>query len=127
MTDIPKGYTTITLGLGDATPKSLLIIPMKYTEEVQAILEIASFTVYEPYQVEFLEKIGEFVASAVTTAQTNEMTKRLLMDAQHMAEEMRAQEEEMRQNMEELSATQEEMTHKEQEYLKTIQQLEVDR
>jgi transcriptional regulator with GAF, ATPase, and Fis domain len=120
MTDIPEGYTTITLGLGDATPKSLLIIPMKYTEKVQAILEIASFTVYEPYQVEFLEKIGEFVASAVTTAQTNEMTKRLLLDAQHMAEEMR-------QNMEELSATQEEMTRKEQEYLKTIQQLEAVR
>ena len=124
LTDIPEGYTRITSGLGEATPGCLVVVPMKYNDEVQAVLEIASFEVYEPYQIEFLEKIGEFVASAVSTVQTNEITKQLLIEAQSMTEEMKAQEEEMRQNMEELSATQEEMHRKEQEYINRIQELE---
>lgn len=125
LTEVPEGYTIIRSGLGDATPACLLIVPMKYNDEVQAIIEIASFVVYEPYQVEFLEKIGEFVASAVATVQTNQITKRLLVEAQSMGEEMKAQEEEMRQNMEELSATQEEMHRKEREYINRIQELEI--
>lgn len=124
MKEIPQGYARITSGLGDSTAKSLLVVPMKYNDEVQAIIEIASFIEYEPYQIEFIEKIGEFVASAVSTVQTNAVTKKLLVDAQQMAEEMKAQEEEMRQNMEELSATQEEMHRKEKEYIHRIQELE---
>lgn len=124
--EIPAGYANITSGLGDATPKTLLIVPMKYNDEVQAIIEIASFVNYESYQIEFLEKVGEFVASAVSAVQTNEMTKKLLVEAQQMAEEMKAQEEEMRQNMEELSATQEEMHRKEKEYINRIEELETE-
>ncbi len=124
LTEIPAGYVSITSGLGDATPKTLLIVPMKHNDEVQAILEIASFITYQPYQIEFLEKVGEFVASAVSAVQTNEMTKKLLVEAQQNAEERKAQEEEMRQNMEELSATQEEMHRKEKEYIQRIEMLE---
>ncbi|AHM59193.1 gaf domain protein [Flammeovirgaceae bacterium 311] len=124
LTEIPKGYTRITSGLGDATPNCLLIVPMKYNDEVQVIIEIAGFVAYDKFQIEFMEKVGEFVASAVSTAKTNEITRRLLQSAQQMAEEMKAQEEEMRQNMEELSATQEEMHRKEKEYIQRIQELE---
>ncbi|WP_224994547.1 CHASE3 domain-containing protein [Cesiribacter sp. SM1] len=124
LTEIPKGYTRITSGLGDATPTCLLVVPMKYNDEVQVIIEIASFVVYDKFQIEFLEKVGEFVAAAVSTAKTNEMTRRLLQSAQQMAEEMKSQEEEMRQNMEELSATQEEMHRKEKEYIQRIEELE---
>lgn len=122
--EIPEGYARIASGLGDSTAKYLLIVPMKYNDEVQAIIEIAGFVAYTPYQIEYVEKIGEFVASAVAATQTNAVTKQLLIDAQQMTEEMKAQEEEMRQNMEELSATQEEMNRKEKEYVKRIQELE---
>lgn len=124
LTDIPEGYTLIRSGLGDATPSCLMLVPMKYNDEVRAIIEIAGFNTYEPYQIEFMEKIGEFVASAVASVQNNQVTRQLLQEAQHMGEEMKAQEEEMRQNMEELSATQEEMHRKEKEYINRIAELE---
>jgi CHASE3 domain sensor protein len=124
LTEIPEGYTLIRSGLGDATPKCLLLVPMKYNDEVRAVIEIAGFNIYEPYQIEFMEKVGEFVASAVASVQNNLVTRKLLEEAQSMAEEMKSQEEEMRQNMEELSATQEEMHRKEQEYINRIQELE---
>jgi CHASE3 domain sensor protein len=117
LTQLPQQYTTITSGLGDATPTCLLVVPMKYNDKVQAIIEIAGFHKYEPHEIAFVEKAGEFVASAIAAAQSNEMTQSLLNQFQQQAEQMRAQEEEMRQNMEELVATQEEMQRKEKEYL----------
>ncbi len=115
MTDIPQSYVQITSGLGTANPGCLLIVPLKINEQVHGFVELASFDVLKPFQVEFLERLGESIASSIATVKINHRTKRLLEDAQHQAEEMRAQEEEMRQNMEELSATQEGMERAMQE------------
>jgi CHASE3 domain sensor protein len=113
LTEIPKNYTSIKSGLGDNTPTCITIVPMMYNENVHALIEIASFQKFESHEVAFLEKAGEYIASAIATAQNNEVTKKLLKKMQTQAEEMRAQEEELRQNMEELEATQEEMRRKE--------------
>jgi len=121
---LPQGYTLITSGLGDATPGSLVIVPMKHNEQTVAILELAAFTEFTSDHVTFLEKCGEFLAAALMNAQTNDQIKKLLQDTQMQAENMKSQEEEMRQNMEELSATQEEMLRKEREYISKIEKLE---
>lgn len=113
MTELPQGYTSITSGLGDATPGCLLIVPLKNNEQVQALIELASFQEFQPYQISFLEKAGESIASAITNVQNTEETNHLLAQLQTQAEELKAQEEELRQNMEELEATQEEMRRKE--------------
>lgn len=111
--EIPKGYLSITSGLGDAPPNYLVIVPFRHNEKVHAILELAGFTEFEKYQLEFLEKAGEFVASAITSAQNATRTQLLMQQMKEQAEQMRAQEEELRQNLEELEATQEEMRRKE--------------
>ena len=121
---VPEHYVNITSGLGEATPTALIVVPLQVNEEVEGILELASFTAFAPHQIEFLEKLGESVAAAVRNVRINEKTRALLAETQQQAEEMRAAEEEMRQNMEELAATQEEMQRKEQKYLKRIEEAE---
>jgi CHASE3 domain sensor protein len=115
LTDIPKGYISITSGLGDATPTCLIIVPMKYNERVEAILELASFSRFEPHEVEFLEKAGEVIASSIHSTKTNERTNKLLAATQEQAEALKSQEEELRQNMEEMQATQENLKRLEKE------------
>ncbi len=124
LTEVPESYVTITSGLGGATPRCVLITPLKVNEQVLGAIELISFKVFEPHEIEFIQKVGESIASTITSVKTNEVTKRLLLEAQSMGEEMKAQEEEMRQNMEELSATQEEMQRKEREYINRINELE---
>jgi PAS domain S-box-containing protein len=106
---IPPNYIHITSGLGLATPTCLCIIPLKYNTKTEAMLELASFHFFEPHQIDFLQKAGEFVASALVSAKVSTKMAVLLEQSQQQSEEMRAQEEEMRQNMEELQATQEQM------------------
>lgn len=120
MTDIPEGYMDIASGMGDTNPRSILIVPLNLNEETYGVIEIASLYPFEPYKIDFVEKIGEVIASTLSTVHNNMRTNTLLKQFQHQSEEMREQEEELRQNMEELQATQEESARREQEFKATL-------
>lgn len=120
MTDIPEGYISITSGLGESNPRSLLIVPLRTEENIYGIIEIASFNILERHEIEFVEKLAESIASTFASLKINVHTSQLLDQSRRQAEEMAQQEEEMRQNLEELQATQEESARKEAEIMSII-------
>jgi CHASE3 domain sensor protein len=111
-TDVPKGYTSITSGLGHATPDCIMIIPMKNDDKTVAIAEFATFNIPGQHQIQFLEKAGAYLASAIINTRTTLKMKTLLTEATEREEMLREREEELRQNMEELQATQEDIMRK---------------
>jgi len=113
--NIPENYVRITSGLGETTPSYLVVIPLRFNEQVLGVLEIAAFHELSDFKIEFLEQVGEIIASSISVVRTSQHTKLLLEESKQQAEEMRAQEEEMRQNMEELQATQEQQQRLQQE------------
>jgi HAMP domain-containing protein len=113
--EIPRDYVKITSGLGEATPKNVLIISIKQRDQILGVMELASFQIIEQFKIEFTEKISENIASLIFNKQNGSQTKQLLKESQERAEILSQQEEEMRQNAEELQATQEEMTRQKQE------------
>lgn len=124
ITNMPESYIRITSGLGDGSPKSLLLVPLKVDTQVYGIMELASFNEYLPHEIAFVEKLGESIASTLASVRAAQKNRQLIQQFQQQTEEMRAQEEEMRQNMEELQATQEEIARKEKSYLARIKELE---
>jgi PAS domain S-box-containing protein len=120
LTDVPQNYVRITSGLGDANPTSVLIVPLKVNDQIFGIVEIASFSSFQEFEIEFVQKIAESIASTISTVKINARTHKLLEESQEMTVQMRAQEEEMRQNMEELQATQEEMQRSQSETESTL-------
>ncbi|GAB4335421.1 MAG: hypothetical protein OHK0038_13110 [Flammeovirgaceae bacterium] len=118
ITDLPEDYLKISSGLGGASPKSLLVVPLKASGSVYGVIEIASFKHFKNYQIEFIEKLSENIASTLAMVRTNDQTRELLFATQQQAEVLKSQEEELRQNLEELQAAQEELQrlNKELEY-----------
>ncbi|MBL0744918.1 GAF domain-containing protein [Chryseolinea lacunae] len=120
LTEVPQNYIKITSGLGDSNPTSVLIVPLKVNDQIFGVVEIASFNLFQDFEMEFVQKIAESIASTISSVKINARTQRLLEESQEMTEQMRAQEEEMRQNMEELQATQEEMQRSQSETDSTL-------
>lgn len=124
VTNLPETYIRITSGLGDANPKSILMVPLKVDTQVYGIIELASFNEYLSHEIAFVEKLAESIASTLASVRGAQKNRHLIQQFQQQTEEMRAQEEEMRQNMEELQATQEEIARKEKSYIARIKDLE---
>ncbi|MDA3952915.1 MAG: PAS domain S-box protein [Bacteroidales bacterium] len=117
MTDVPKSYVHITSGLGEATPKCLLVVPLKFNDNVHGVIEIGAFHELDKYIVEFVEKVAESIGSTISNVKINTSTSKLLKESRLQAETLASQEEQMRQNMEELQATQEEAARQSEKFI----------
>lgn len=101
---IPADYTHISAGLGTAKPKELVIIPLKTNDIVEGVMELATLNSYDTETIAFLERTGEFLASAIAAQKSTEQNRLLLEQLKMQTQAMRAQEEELRQNIEELQS-----------------------
>ncbi len=101
---IPQDYVLVTSGLGDSSPRSLVICPFIYADQVIGVVEIGALVDFTPVQLEFIQQAMENIGIAFGTAQTRARINALLKETQRQAEEMRAQEEELRAANEELEA-----------------------
>ena len=114
MTDLPENYINVTSGLGDASPRALLLVPLKTNDEIYGVIEMATLQhSFQEHEIEFLEKTAESIAMTISTVKTNIQTNILLQETRQQAAKMKEQEETMRQNIEEMQATQEENERKE--------------
>jgi methyl-accepting chemotaxis protein len=121
--DVPKEYVSISSGLGEARPRNVILVPMILDQNIHGIIELASFSLFEKYQIDFLQKVAESIAATLSSSRVSNRTQRLLQESLSQSEQLKSQEEEMRQSMEELTATQEEMERKSRELNQTAAEM----
>jgi PAS domain S-box-containing protein len=105
--EIPDDYIEIESGLGEASPKFLLIVPLKFEDDILGIVELASFKEFLDYEIKFTEELAQSIASTLLTAKINARTELLLNESRKQSENLALQEVEARQNIEEMRAAQE--------------------
>ncbi len=110
LTDVPNSYVNIVSGLGESTPKSILIKPLLVKDQLLGVLEVASLHEIAPYKLEFLDKVTANISVSLLSARAASQTAKLLQDTQIYNIQMKAQEDAMRSNMGALSQTQEELS-----------------
>ncbi len=118
MKDVPDSYVQITSGLGKASPRSILIVPLKTDNQiVHGALELASFKVYEPYEIAFVESVAESIASTITSLLNSMRTTALLAESQDAAKELVEKEEMMRKTLHEMRELQIEAAKQSEEFV----------
>jgi transcriptional regulator with GAF, ATPase, and Fis domain len=60
--DVPQGYITIRTGLGQASPNSLIIFPVKSENKILGVIELASFHEFTSADEEFFTSLSELIA-----------------------------------------------------------------
>lgn len=65
--EIPEGYIKIISGLGSASPRFLLIAPIKNQDTILGVLEIASFSPFSADQRKFVEQGAQLIADKLST------------------------------------------------------------
>jgi PAS domain S-box-containing protein len=113
--EIPKDYVAITSGLGAALPRCVVLIPIRYNDTTQGVLEIASFDEFQKHQLDFLSEVASILGATISHLKSSEDTKALLDASQLQAMQLKAQEEELKQNLEELNSAQEAIERKSKE------------
>lgn len=64
--DIPEGYITILSGLGSASPKYVLLVPVKNGDQLTGVIEIASFTRTSEDQRKFVQEAAMLVGDKLS-------------------------------------------------------------
>jgi len=123
MTKVPKNYVNITSGLGFSTPRSVLIIPLKFNDEIHGVIELASFSELQEYELDFVEKVSENIASALSSVKINSRTQDLLRQYEALTEKLQNHENEVVEKVNEMKEIQKEAQLREEQHLSEIRRL----
>src|SRR4051812_15014950 len=86
--DLPENYVKISSGLGEAPPANLAVLPILFEDQVLGVIELASFTSFNPVQTDFLEQLTETLGVNFNTIIANARTDALLEESQRLASEL---------------------------------------
>ncbi len=102
LTNVPRDYTTIGSGLGEANPLNVLVLPVVFEGQVKAVMELASFDRFSPTHQAFLDQLTESIGIVLNTIEANTRTEDLLKQSQSLAKELQSQQQELQQTNQQL-------------------------
>jgi len=122
--EIPNDYRIIATGLGDVSPRSIVIVPVMFEGDVIAVLELATMTEFTKLQQDLIVGIVESFGVTINSIMGRMEIVRLLNESRAMTEELQVQSEELQTQSEELQSQSEELQMQKEELMATNEQLE---
>src|SRR5579864_522611 len=98
----PADYVKIASGLGEASPRAVIVMPVLFEDQVMAVVELASFDPFTEVQRAFLDQLGETIGIVINTIQATMRTEELLRQSQALTTELQKRSEELQSQQEEL-------------------------
>jgi CheY-like chemotaxis protein/HAMP domain-containing protein len=101
--DVPADSVQIESGLLSARPRNVVVLPVRFEDQIKAVLELATLSDFTASQRAFLEQLSGSIGIVLNTIEATMRTERLLAQSQQLAVELRAQQEELQQTNEEIA------------------------
>jgi signal transduction histidine kinase/HAMP domain-containing protein/CheY-like chemotaxis protein len=124
LNNLPTDYIRISSGLGDAPPRSALVLPLIFEGQVKGVLELASFEGFNPTHQAFLDQLTESISIVLNTIQANMRTEDLLKQSQSLAQQLQTRQEQLENTNAELQEKARLLAHQNQEVEKKNQEVE---
>ncbi|WP_251091861.1 HAMP domain-containing protein [Streptomyces sp. Caat 7-52] len=110
--ELPRGYVTISSGLGQIEPTALLLLPIVFEDQVLGVIELASVTPFTQVQRDFLQQLVDTIGVNVNTIVANARTDELLQESQRLTSELQSRSAELQARQEELQQSNAELEDK---------------
>ncbi|WP_375491696.1 response regulator [uncultured Nostoc sp.] len=98
LTEVPHDYIRINSGLGEAPPINIIVLPILFEAEVNAVIELASFGPFNQLHLTFLEQLSEILGVFLNNIASQVQTQQLLEESVALTEELQTQQEELQQS-----------------------------
>ncbi|HWG85467.1 MAG TPA: ATP-binding protein, partial [Deinococcales bacterium] len=102
LTQVPSDYITISSGLGESTPLTIIVLPVLFEGEVKAVVELASFLPFSQIHRIFLDQLSESIGVVLNMIEANMRTEQLLQQSQSLTQELQSQSLELQTQQNEL-------------------------
>jgi CheY-like chemotaxis protein/signal transduction histidine kinase len=100
--NVPQDYFKVTSGLGEGSPRSVVVVPTSNDDQVNGVIELGFLRELTPRDLEFLELVAENVGTSIEAARYRQRLQEVLAETQQLNEELQVQQEELRTANEEL-------------------------
>ncbi|WP_159016493.1 response regulator, partial [Cognatiluteimonas profundi] len=101
--DVPSGTVQIESGLLRAVPRSVIVLPVLFEDQVKAVIELASLSEFTPTERTFLEQLSRSIGIVLNTIEATMRTEHLLVQSQQLAGELQSQQKELQQTNEDIA------------------------
>lgn len=106
---VPDDYIKVGSGIGVGTPNNIIIFPVRFEDDVLAVIEIATFESFTTSQVKLLKEVNNNIGMTINSISNRMRAERLLQESQALTEELQVQSEELQLQQEELRTTNEKL------------------
>ena len=100
--DVPANYLTVNSGLGQASPRHVLLMPLHHDGQVTGVIELAFLRALAPRDLELAGIMANSIGTALHSAFYRQRLQDALAETQQLNEELQVQQEELRTANEEL-------------------------
>ena len=91
LTDVPEGFISIATGIGEASPRTVVVLPVLFEGEMKAVIELASFRSFTPNYLTFLDQLMASVGVILNIISSSMRTEELLGQLKKSNAELEAQ------------------------------------
>ena len=124
ISDMPAAVRPITSGLFQATPKSIIVLPVLFEGQVKAVIELASLSHFTELQIAFLEQLTASIGIVLNSIEATMQTEGLLTQSQKLAGELQSQQGELQQTNEQLEQKAQQLAERNFEVERKNQEIE---
>jgi signal transduction histidine kinase/HAMP domain-containing protein/ActR/RegA family two-component response regulator len=89
--DVPENFISIATGMGEATPRAVVVLPVLFEGETKAVIELASFRTFTPNYLTFLDQLMASIGVILNMISSSMRTEELLQQLKKSNAELEAQ------------------------------------